>query len=220
MTAINATANFSIENTWGYLDPKTGLINGMVGQLLRQEADIGGTGLYMVPGRISQMDFITMMVNTRAELVFRAPPLSYVSNIYYYPFVGIVWIATTVLLLFGAIAIYFTYILPNDERRNHSRDSVSDTMLLAAGLASQMGLHIEPRIISGRIATVINSSNTTHSNFQMFKFQMVSRFLLVYIIDLSIIRGNFLYSEHSRPTAVNDKKYYNARRCSELRSFL
>lgn len=155
MAAINATANFSIENTWGYLDPKTGIVSGMFGKLIRKEADIGGTGLYMIPSRISQIDFITMMADTRLEFIFRAPPLSYVSNIYYHPFAGIVWIVSTVLLFLGAISIYFTYNLPNDEQRNHTRDSVSDTMLLAAGLASQMGLHIEPRIISGRIATVI-----------------------------------------------------------------
>lgn len=154
LTAINATANLTIVDTWGYLDPKTGQVNGMVGKLIRKEVDIGGTGVYMIPSRIQHIDFITMMTDTRLEFIFRAPPLSYVSNIYYYPFVGIVWIAVTVLLFLGAIVIYFTYILPNDKQRNHSRDSVSDTMLLAAGLASQMGLHIEPRIISGRIATI------------------------------------------------------------------
>lgn len=152
---MNGTANFSIEKTWGYKNPKTGEFDGMTGALLRKDADIGGTIIYMVPERIPQMDFISMIVDTQAKFVFRAPPLSYVSNIYYYPFVGIVWIASTILLLLGSIIIYFTYILPNDAERNHVRDAFSDIMLLAAGLVGQMGIHVNPRIISGQISSVI-----------------------------------------------------------------
>lgn len=155
VAAMNGTANFSIEKTWGYKNPKTGEFDGMTGALLRKDADIAGTIWYMVPDRIPQMDFISMIVDTKAKFVFRAPPLSYVSNIYYYPFVGIVWIASIVLLLLGSIIIYFTYILPNDVERNHFRDAFSDIMLLAAGLVGQMGIHVNPRIISGQISTVI-----------------------------------------------------------------
>lgn len=151
---MNATGKYTVEKTWGYMNPTTREYDGMTGALMRKEADIGGTIMYMVPSRLSQVDFISMIVDTRTKFVFRAPPLSYVSNIYYYPFVGIVWIASIVLLLLGAIVIYFTYILPNDIERNHVRDAFSDIMLLAAGLVSQMGIHVNPRIISGQIASV------------------------------------------------------------------
>lgn len=151
---MNGTANFSFEKTWGYKNPQTGEYDGMRGQLIRKEADIGGTVLFMVPDRLPQVDFISMLVDTRAELIFRAPPLSYVSNIYYYPFVGAVWIATAVLVVLGSIVIYFTYILPNDEERENSSDAFSDIILLASGLVSQMGTHLHPRILSGHISMV------------------------------------------------------------------
>lgn len=42
INSLNGTANFSVESTWGYLDPKTGIHNGMTGHLVRGEVDIGG----------------------------------------------------------------------------------------------------------------------------------------------------------------------------------
>ncbi|XP_031624941.1 glutamate receptor ionotropic, delta-2-like [Contarinia nasturtii] len=155
VAAMNGTANFTVEKTWGYKNPQTGEFDGMTGQLLRKEADIGGTIIYMVPARIPQMDFISMIVDTRAELVFRAPPLSYASNIFYYPFTGTVWIATVTLTVIASIVIYFTYILPSESERDHVRDAFSDVILLSSGLVSQMGLHINPRIISGQISSFV-----------------------------------------------------------------
>lgn len=153
--AINATGNFSVEKTWGYRNPKTGEYDGMVGQLLRGDADIGGTIIFMVPSRLKQMEFISMIVDTRTEFVFRAPPLTYVSNIYYYPFVGMVWIVSTCLLLIGSVIVYFTYNSPEANGRNESDGFFSDVLLLAAGLVTQMGTHLNPRSTSGQLAMVI-----------------------------------------------------------------
>lgn len=153
--ALNGTANYSIERSWGYLNPKTGEYDGMTGQLIRKEADIGGTVIYQVPERLKQMEFISMIVDTKAKFVFRAPPLSHVSNIFYYPFLGVVWITSAFLVLIGSIIVYFTFVLPNaEERRKNS--FFSDVLLLAAGLITQMGTHLNPRILSGQISTVPN----------------------------------------------------------------
>lgn len=126
----------------------------MIGQLIRKEADIGGTVLFMIPSRLKQMEFISMIVHTRAEFIFRAPPLTYVSNIYYFPFVGIVWIVSICFLFVGSMVVYFTYAMPQPDRANESSGFFSDVFLLAAGLASQMGSHLNPRKISGQIALV------------------------------------------------------------------
>lgn len=40
--SMNATFRVDLHPTWGYYDNKTGRINGMVGQLIRNEADISG----------------------------------------------------------------------------------------------------------------------------------------------------------------------------------
>lgn len=156
--SINGTRNFSFEKTWGYKNPKTGEYDGMTGQLIRKEADIGGTVIFMVPNRLKQMEFISVIVDTRTEFVFRAPPLTYVSNIYYYPFVGIVWIVSICFLFVGSIVTYFTYAIPQPDRANESSGFFSDVFLLVAGLVSQMGTHLNPRKISGQIAMVTKNS--------------------------------------------------------------
>lgn len=40
--SLNATMHIDIHRTWGYRDPKTGIFNGMSGQLQSKEADVGG----------------------------------------------------------------------------------------------------------------------------------------------------------------------------------
>lgn len=43
ISALNATMRLDVHSTWGYIDKKTGIANGMFGQLHRKEADITGT---------------------------------------------------------------------------------------------------------------------------------------------------------------------------------
>lgn len=205
---MNGTANFTIEKTWGYKNPKTGEFDGMNGQLMRKEADIGGTIVYMVPARIPQMDFISMIVDTRAELVFRAPPLSYASNIFYYPFTGTVWITTIVLTVISSIVIYLTYVLPNESTRDHIRDAFSDVILLASGLISQMGLHVNPRIISGQISSVKYYSLCFNTVYEFWIF------FSVHSIDMPTVCVYVIYRLHSWTATVDLKKHFYTRRHS------
>lgn len=107
----------------------------------------------MTPERVSVMEFISMPVKTQCSFVFRAPPLSYVSNIYYLPFAGIVWGCSILLVFIGATIIYSTYVLPESSRWR-TTSAVSEVILLAAGTVTQMGTHVEPKKLSGRISTV------------------------------------------------------------------
>lgn len=40
--ALNGTMTSDVFRTWGYVDPKTGEYTGLVGQLKRNEHDVGG----------------------------------------------------------------------------------------------------------------------------------------------------------------------------------
>lgn len=40
--ALNATLRYDVQRSWGYFDEKTGIANGMFGQIQRKEADISG----------------------------------------------------------------------------------------------------------------------------------------------------------------------------------
>lgn len=154
VASVNGTAKIIIEKTEGVEDPQTGF-DGMIGQLLRKHVDIGGTALHMTPSLVSKIDFIPINTAARTELLLRAPPLSYVSNIYYYPFVGIVWIASGAIALLGAVEIYFTYIFPNDDTETDTTDGLSEILLLTSGLISQVGIHLDPRTTSGQISSVL-----------------------------------------------------------------
>lgn len=41
LDAMNSSRSFTFTNTWGYLDKKTNKLDGMLGELLYNEADIG-----------------------------------------------------------------------------------------------------------------------------------------------------------------------------------
>lgn len=47
LDAMNSTKSFIFTDTWGYLDPKTNKINGMLGALLYREADIGSKLIFL-----------------------------------------------------------------------------------------------------------------------------------------------------------------------------
>lgn len=112
-----------------------------------------GTILFMTPERVPTMEFISMVCDTKGAFIFRAPPLSYVSNIYYLPFAGIVWGCSVLLVIIGATIVYSTYVLPTCNRR-YNPTAVSEVILLAVGAVCQMGTHLAPKLISGRISTV------------------------------------------------------------------
>lgn len=153
MEAMNATLEYNIVNTWGYKSPKTGSYNGMTGQLERREVELGATVLFMTPDRVDFIEYISMTTPTRGFFVFRAPPLSYVSNIYYLPFDGIVWICILCLVALSALVIYVTFQLSatSEERK---RNSFTDFLLMVIGSVCQMGTQLVPRILSARISMV------------------------------------------------------------------
>lgn len=156
INAMNATFHYKIVNTWGYANPKTGMYNGMTGQIQRKEVEIGATVLFMTPDRVSFLEYISMTTPTRAYFVFRAPPLSYVSNIYYLPFDGVVWICTMCLVALSGFVIYVTVQLPVFEEEKE-KNSLTDIILMVVGSVCQMGSQLAPRIMSARISTVSDS---------------------------------------------------------------
>lgn len=46
--ALNATLRYDVQRSWGYFDEKTGIANGMFGQIQRKEADISGIRIIKV----------------------------------------------------------------------------------------------------------------------------------------------------------------------------
>lgn len=103
---VNATLNYSVQPTWGYRG-KNNKWSGMIGELTRKEAVIGGTALFLTTDRVSEIDYIAMTTPTKSKFVFRQPKLSYVTNVYTLPFHWSVWVSTIAFVVLTIIVLYF-----------------------------------------------------------------------------------------------------------------
>lgn len=156
--ALNASQTLLVVRTWGYKDPKTGKITGMVGDLLERRAHLGGSVLFFVRDRVGLLDYLSLTSNTYGAFIFRAPSLSYTSNIYYLPLSSTVWICTVSLVALSTVVIYVTYkhVTHRATAENTHIDIMrpSDCLLLACSTVCQMGSPHNPKKMSARISTV------------------------------------------------------------------
>lgn len=104
---VNASLQYSIKGTWGYKSNNSW--SGMIGELTRNEADIGGTALFLTSDRIGFIDYIAMTTPTRSKFIFRQPKLSYVANVFTLPFDVYVW-GCVVGLLFVIAGVLYTVV--------------------------------------------------------------------------------------------------------------
>lgn len=105
MSYLNATANFSIVASWGYRDDKTNEWSGMVGELVRNEAELGASPLFMTVERIPIIQYIASPTSTGSRFIFRSPKLSYTDNVFLLPFDSFVWYCLIVLVIITAVIL-------------------------------------------------------------------------------------------------------------------
>lgn len=113
-----------------------------------------GTIIFMIKDRVDALEYLTMQIPTSIVFILRSPPVSYVSNIYYLPFTGVVWICSISLVILYTVAIASTlhfHWLPNEPNQNMK---ASDYFLFAVASACQMGTHIFTKLLSARISMV------------------------------------------------------------------
>ncbi|XP_060528319.1 uncharacterized protein LOC132703210 [Cylas formicarius] len=159
----NITLNFSVQPTWGYKNNQSEW-NGMMGELVRKEADIGGTSLFFTKDRVDLIDYIAMVTPTKSKFVFRQPKLSYVSNVYTMPFDRRVWlcIAFTIILIIATMYVLAKwewkkkkYVEFHDTSNSAElTDSLTEIVLVAFGALCQQGASALPYSAPGRIATI------------------------------------------------------------------
>lgn len=162
--ALNATVKFSIVDTWGYRDRETDRYNGMIGELQRDLADLGGTSMFFTQDRIKSVDFLAMTASTRASFIFRAPKLSFTSNVFVLPFDQYVWYCTVSFIVLSGVLLL---VMLRTEQRytagggggrgsaigSNSPAAVtglSDTLLNVFGTTCQQGSFIEPQTAPSR----------------------------------------------------------------------
>ncbi|XP_055698346.1 probable glutamate receptor [Phlebotomus papatasi] len=155
MDTLNATKKFILQSSWGYLNKTTGKWSGMVGDLVNGTAEIGGTSLFITPERLQVIDYISQTVSTHGAFMFRSPPLSYVTNIFYLPFQGYVWISCLTLFFLCTLILFLTWqgnLKNKDNAQEREQFRLSDAVMTAVGAVTQQGSNMESNLTSGRIS--------------------------------------------------------------------
>lgn len=108
----------------------------------------------MTIDRIDYLDYLSMTIPSTIAFVLRSPPISYVSNIYYLPFTGVVWICSISLVILCTLVIAFIlkFSWSRDEGTEHLKSS--DYFLFAIASSCQMGSDVLTKILSARISMV------------------------------------------------------------------
>lgn len=75
----------------------------MVGQLVRQEAELGASPLFMTVERVPIIQYIVSPTPTGSRFIFRSPKLSYTDNVFLLPFNSFVWYCLIVLVTITAL---------------------------------------------------------------------------------------------------------------------
>ncbi|CAH1371106.1 hypothetical protein MTP99_012595 [Tenebrio molitor] len=160
---VNAVLNYSVRGTWGYKNNESKW-SGMIGELTRNEADIGGTALFLTSDRIEIIDYIAMTTPTRSKFIFRQPKLSYVANVFTLPFDGLVWASTCALLLIMTMVLYVVvkwewkkkkYVeIANESNDIEIPNSWVEVTFTTVAVLCQQGSSSIPFSIPGRITLI------------------------------------------------------------------
>lgn len=83
----------------------------MIGQLVRNEADLGATSLFFTADRVSVIQYIAMPSSTGSTFIFRSPKLSYTNNVFLLPFDDFVWLCLGCLVLITAGSLMIVIVV-------------------------------------------------------------------------------------------------------------
>ncbi|KAI5651759.1 ligand-gated ion channel domain-containing protein [Phthorimaea operculella] len=157
---LNATRRYFFANNWGYFEK--GKWNGVVGNLIRGDADFSGTPIFLTKERITLIVYISDAIQTSAKFVFREPPLSYQNNLFLLPFNKTVWWSLGGFVMIMMIVIYLNAqwevkksdilgLDNNDVKDCDSKLTISDVAMMIVGAISQQGSFVELRGSIGRL---------------------------------------------------------------------
>lgn len=151
---LNATPQIILSRSWGGFNSSAGNWTGMMGDLSSGAAVFGGTPSFINSERIHLIEYMSVSLESFVRLVFRAPKLSYTTNVYLLPFERGVWVAafilfsaTTLLLLVAATGEWKMTASNEEEQRPRFIDIVFVTLAAICNQSSSFNLHS----VGGRI---------------------------------------------------------------------
>lgn len=147
-----------------------------------------GTVLFLTEDRIAHIEYLAVTLAASLAFIFRAPPLSYVSNIYYLPFNAVVWFCAIVLVVVCTTLITIVYKF---SKENNSNLTNSDFVMYGITTVCQMGSQMTPKTAAGRIATV---------NQPLFQsISLMFQFISISFSSLFFVWVPYSFSHHIRP---------------------
>lgn len=123
-------------------------------------------------------DFPSMVTPTTVKFIFRAPTLSFVTNIYYLPFQANVWLCLVALVIISCFVIYITYRVGYMRSPTLEILRPSDMFLFGISSICQMGTHREPKYLSGKISTVFIHIDDVNDDPSHLHLELNFRFFL------------------------------------------
>ncbi|XP_045772160.1 uncharacterized protein LOC123872073 [Maniola jurtina] len=153
---MNATRVLVFTETWGYA--VNGTYNGMIGDLLKGDAELAGTVIFFTKPRLKVLEYLSCPSNAMVMFVFRQPSLSYQNNLFVLPFNPKVW-----LCIFGVVILMLFIIYMNarwESIKLGNNDSLDKTCLtpntgeiamMIIGAITQQGTYTEFKGTLGRI---------------------------------------------------------------------
>lgn len=107
--------------------------------------------MFLTADRIPHIEYLAITLKATIAFIFRAPPLSYVSNIYYLPFNAVVWFCAILLVIVCTTLIYIVYKFSKED---NSHLTTSDFVMYGITTVCQTGSQVTPKTTAGRVATV------------------------------------------------------------------
>lgn len=114
--------------------------------------------------RIEQVDFIAATAETAMKFIFKAPPLSYVTNVFMLPFDTNVWYCSYAIAVLIFIVLYVIVLWEwHDpffrdqicDKTYIMHPKLSDVAMAEVGYITQQGSDKELGSIAGRISTIL-----------------------------------------------------------------
>lgn len=112
--------------------------------------------IFMTPERVAYLEYLSMSFSSEFAFILRSPPISYVSNIYYLPFTGVVWICSILLVILCTLIVALTVKFHMYPDEGTEKMTASDYIIFAIASTCQMGSDYLTKVLSTRISMVNN----------------------------------------------------------------
>ncbi|XP_076273111.1 ionotropic receptor 75a-like [Rhynchophorus ferrugineus] len=169
---LNTSHRAIIRSIWGFKSrqPDDTFTKGLLGDVIYDRADISGTICFTPTYRLKHLRFLFAPVKDFSVfMVFRAPSLSYYSNIFRLPFDNLLWMSIGALMVVCGVmvAMMFSweerekYFLRQTAENNENSPRFLDIIMMQIAIICQMDFFYEPKSVSGKLITFMTLISST-----------------------------------------------------------